>query len=162
MAVSLPSKTSYRFGVIADTHGYLPPPVVDSFRDLDAILHAGDVGSREILQTLEQLAPVVAVRGNTDAGSWADALAEKESIHVGARVVHMIHDVLRLRADAIGSNCLAVVAGHTHCPSIERKNGVLFINPGSAGAPRHGESACVAIVRISAADASAELVCLPD
>jgi predicted phosphodiesterase len=73
----------------------------------------------------------------------------------------MIHDVLRLRADTIRDDCLAVVAGHTHHSSIERKNGVLFLNPGSAGAPRHGEFPCVAVVHVSGANASAELVPLP-
>ena len=101
MPITLPIKTDYRFGVIADTHGYLPPTVLDSFRNVDVILHAGDVGSSEILNALAQVAPVVAVRGNMDCGPWADRLAEKESIRLGDRVVYMIHDVLRLRADTI-------------------------------------------------------------
>ncbi len=161
MPISLPSKTDYRLGVIADTHGYLPPTVLASFRNVDVILHAGDVGSNEILNALAQVAPVVAVRGNMDSGPWADRLAEKESIHLGDRVVYMIHDVSRLRADTIRDDCLVVVAGHTHRCSIERKNGVLFLNPGSAGAPRHGEFPCVAMVHVSGTNASAELVPLP-
>jgi uncharacterized protein len=161
MPISLPSKADYRLGVIADTHGYLPPTALDSFRNVDAILHAGDVGSSEILNALAQVAPVVAVRGNMDCGPWADRLAEKESIRLGDRVVYMIHDVSRLRADTIRDDCLAVVAGHTHRSSIERKHGVLFLNPGSAGAPRHGEFPCVAVVHVSGTNASAELVPLP-
>ena len=161
MPITLPSKTDYRLGVIADTHGYLPPTVLDSFRNVDVILHAGDVGSSEILTALAQVAPVVAVRGNMDCGPWADRLAEKESIRLGDRVVYMIHDVLRLRADTIRDDCVVVVAGHTHRSSIERKNGVLFLNPGSAGAPRHGEFPCVAMVHVSGTNASAELVPLP-
>jgi len=161
MPMSLPGKTSYRLGIIADTHGYLPPTVLDSFRSVDAILHAGDVGSNEILRTLAQLAPVVAVRGNMDNGPWADALAEKESIRVGNGVVHMIHDVLRLRPDLIGADCLAVVAGHTHRFSMEHRNGVLYLNPGSAGAPRPGESPCVALAHVSGSKVTAEWVSLP-
>jgi putative phosphoesterase len=161
MPISLPSKTSYCIGVIADTHGYLPTAVLDSFRHVDAILHAGDVGSGEILTALGEIAPVVAVRGNMDCGPWADRLAEKESVRIGDRFVHMIHDLMRLRADAIREDCLAVVAGHTHRCSIEHRNGVLFLNPGSAGAPRHGEFACVALVHVTGSSAAAELVPLP-
>jgi uncharacterized protein len=162
MPMSLPSKSTYRLGVIADTHGYLPPTVLQSFRDVDAILHAGDVGSSEILNTLAQVAPVVAVRGNMDCGAWADTLAEKESVRVGDRVLYMIHDGLKLRPETIREDCLAVVTGHTHRCSVEHKNGVLYLNPGSAGAPRHGEFPCVALVHISGATASAELVPLTD
>ncbi|MCU0563618.1 MAG: metallophosphatase family protein [Desulfobacterales bacterium] len=161
MPISLPSKTSYCIGVIADTHGYLPPAVLSSFRNVDVILHAGDVGSGEILTALGEIAPVAAVRGNMDCGPWADRLPEKESVRIGDRFVHMIHDLMRLRADAIRSDCLAVVAGHTHRSSIEHRNGVLFLNPGSAGAPRHGEFACVALVRVTGSNAAAELVPLP-
>jgi len=161
MPISLPSKTSYCIGVIADTHGYLPTAVLGSFRHVDAILHAGDVGSGEILTALGEIAPVVAVRGNMDCGPWADRLAEKESVRIGDRFVHMIHDLMRLRADAIREDCLAVVAGHTHRCSIEHRNGVLFLNPGSAGAPRHGEFACVALVHVTGSSAAAELVPLP-
>lgn len=162
MPISLPSKSDYCIGVIADTHGYLPPTVFGSFRDVDAILHAGDVGSGEILTALAQLAPLVAVRGNMDCGPWADRLAEKESLRLGDRVVHMIHDLSRLRADAVCAGCLAVVAGHTHRSSIEHRNGVLYLNPGSAGAPRHGEFACVALVHVTGPRVSAELVPLPE
>ncbi len=161
MPISLPSKTSYCIGVISDTHGYLPPAVLRSFRNVDAILHAGDVGSGEILTALGELAPGVAVRGNMDCGPWADRLAEKESVRIGDRFVHMIHDLMRLRPDAIRADCLAVVAGHTHRSCIEHRNGVLFLNPGSAGAPRHGEFACVALVRVTGSNAAAELVPLP-
>jgi len=162
MPISLPSKTTYHLGVIADTHGYLPATALQSFRKVDAILHAGDVGSNEILAALGQLAPVVAVRGNMDSGPWANALAERESVRIGDRFVYIIHDLMKLRPDAIRGDCLAVVAGHTHRGSIERRNGVLYLNPGSAGAPRHGEFPCVAIVHVSGAQASAELVPVAD
>jgi uncharacterized protein len=162
MAMSLPLKGSYRLGVISDTHGYLPPRALEVFRDVDAILHAGDIGSPEILRTLARIAPVLAVRGNMDDGTWADRLAERESIRAGNAVIHLIHDRLRLRLEAGDNDCLAVVNGHTHRPAVETREGVLYVNPGSAGAPRRGELSCVAVIRVTGAAAEAELITLPD
>jgi putative phosphoesterase len=162
VAMSLPPKGSYRLGVISDTHGYLPPRALDVFRDVDAILHAGDIGSQEILRALARIAPILAVRGNMDSGPWAKALAEKESIQAGGSFIHLIHDLLKLRMDSGSNKCLAVVNGHTHRPSVETKNGVLYVNPGSAGAPRHGEHPCVALIRVTGSGATADLICLPD
>ena len=162
MSMSLPLKGSYRLGVIADTHGYLPPRALDVFRDVDAILHAGDIGSQEILRLLSQVAPLLAVRGNMDSGPWADALPEKESIQAGDSFIHLIHDLLKLRLDAVNRDCLAVVNGHTHRPWVEARKGVLFVNPGSAGAPRYGEQPCVALIRVTDSGAAADLIALPD
>jgi hypothetical protein len=122
------------------------------------ILHAGDIGSATILLALERVAPVVAVRGNMDSGAWADRLVEKESIQAGDQLIFLIHDLARLRMDAVNGVCLAVVNGHTHRPLVETKQGVLFVNPGSAGAPRYGETACVALLQISGGRASADLI----
>jgi len=162
MPLSLPIKGSYHIGVISDTHGYLPPRALGVFHGVDVILHAGDIGSQEILQTLERVAPVMAVRGNMDGGAWANVLAEKETIRAGEALIHLIHDLLRLRPDAAGNGCVAVVNGHTHRPSLETRHGVLYVNPGSAGAPRHGEHACVAVIRVAGAAAQAQLIPLPD
>jgi putative phosphoesterase len=162
MSMSLPLKGSYHLGVISDTHGYLPPRALEVFQGTDVILHAGDIGSQEILRTLAQVAPVLAVRGNMDGGAWANTLAEKESIRAGNALIHLIHDLLRLRLDAAADECLAVVNGHTHRPSVETRQGVLYVNPGSAGFPRHGERPCVAVIRVVGAAAQAELIPLPD
>jgi putative phosphoesterase len=162
MSISLPLKASYRLGVISDTHGYLHPRALDVFRGVDVILHAGDVGSQAILRALAQIAPTLAVRGNMDSGPWAEALAEKESILAGDSFIHLIHDLLKLRMDAVGNKCLAIVTGHTHRPSVAVKNDVLYVNPGSAGAPRHGEHPCVALIRVGGSTAAAELIQLPD
>jgi putative phosphoesterase len=162
MSMTLPSKNTYELGLISDTHGYLPGSVLDLFRRVDVILHAGDIGSKEILRILEQVAPVVAVRGNMDWGRWADRLAEKESIRAGGQVIYLIHDVARFRMDSVDQPCIAVVNGHTHRPTVESKNGVLFVNPGSAGAPRFGKRAGVAILRISGSRASVDLLDIRD
>jgi putative phosphoesterase len=159
MALTLPSKNTYQFGIIADTHGYLPPEVLTFFRSVDVILHAGDIGCGTILTTLEQVAPVLAVRGNMDWGPWADRLKEKDSLQAGDQLIHVIHDLGRLRRDMLNPACIAVVSGHTHRPALETQHGILFVNPGSAGAPRHGDVAGVALLRVSGSSASAELIC---
>ena len=158
MAIALSIKSIYQFGVISDTHGYLPEEAPAVFRNVDLILHAGDIGSATILLALEKVAPVIAVRGNMDSGPWVERFKEKEYIRAGDRLIHLIHDVGRLRLDAIRAACLAVVNGHTHRPTVETKDGILFVNPGSAGAPRFGERASVALLRISGANASADLI----
>jgi hypothetical protein len=158
--MTLPSKNAYQFGIIADTHGYLPAEVLAVFRRVDMILHAGDIGSGKILTALEELAPVLAVRGNMDSGPWADRLQEKESLQAGDQTIHVIHDLGRLRMDVVDKACIAVVNGHTHRPRLETHKGILFVNPGSAGAPRYGERACVALLRVSGPRVSADLICL--
>lgn len=158
MTSTLSGKRIYRLGIISDTHGYLPDQALRIFSRVDMILHAGDVGSETILSTLAKIAPVVAVRGNMDSGAWADRLIEKESVEVGGRLIHLIHDAARLRMGALNGTCVAVVNGHTHRPAVATREGVLFVNPGSAGAPRYGERASVAILQIEGARVSADLV----
>jgi len=162
MPMILAPKDSYRLGLIADTHGYLPSDALEVFRAVDLILHAGDIGSEEILRSLEQAAPVVAVRGNMDGGPWTKYLPEKQSVQAGHLIIHLVHDLLHLHLEPGQDACVAVVNGHTHRPLVERKNGVLFVNPGSAGAPRRGERSCVALLAVSGASATADLVCLRD
>lgn len=158
MAITLSSKSIYQLGIISDTHGHLPEDALVVFRNVDLILHAGDIGSVTILLALEAVAPVVAVRGNMDSGPWVERLEEKESIRAGGMLIHLIHDAGRLRMDAIRGTCLAVVNGHTHRPIVETKEGILFVNPGSAGAPRFGERASVALLQVSGAKVSADLI----
>ena len=158
MATVLPPKAAYRFGIISDTHGYLPEEALTVFHDVDMILHAGDIGSPKIVLALEAVAPVVAVRGNMDSGLWAERLWDKEAVQAGDRLIHLIHDLGQLRMDAIRGACLAVVNGHTHRPRVEIKDGILFINPGSAGAPRYGEHATVALLQVCGSNASADLI----
>jgi uncharacterized protein len=162
MAFTLPRKSIYRFGIISDTHGYLPDQALAVFSQVDMILHAGDVGAAAILSALAKVAPVVAVRGNMDSGAWADRLAEKETVRVEGRLIHLIHDAGRLRMEAVNGACLAVVNGHTHRPAVTTRKGILFVNPGSAGAPRCGERASVALLRIEGASVATDLVDLGD
>jgi hypothetical protein len=156
--LSLPPKTAYRIGIISDTHGYLPPQVTEIFREADLILHAGDIGSSTVLEALGAIAPVVAVRGNMDWGVWAEGLPETDSVTIDGAEIRLIHDLLKLKRNPPPGHLLALVNGHTHRSQIERRNGVLYVNPGSAGAPRHRQEACVALLRVAGGKTSAELI----
>ena len=123
-------------GLISDTHGLLREEAVRALRGSDLILHAGDVGSPEILASLKKIAPVVAVRGNVDEGPWADTLPITEVVQVGLVTIYMLHILKSLDLNPKASEFSIVVSGHSHKPLQERKDGVLFINPGSAGPRR--------------------------
>ena len=123
-------------GVISDTHGLLRPEALDALHGSDLILHAGDVGPREILDRLGEIAPTVAVRGNVDTAIWATALPIAEVIGAGGLHLYMRHDRAALDLDPKAAGFAAVVFGHSHRPGAERREGVLFLNPGSAGPRR--------------------------
>ena len=123
-------------GVISDTHGLLRPQALDALEGASLILHAGDVGDPGILVALEALAPVVAIRGNTDRGEWSRSLHETRVVQVDGGLLYLIHDLglLDLVPEAAGIG--TVVFGHTHRPEVREKGGVLYFNPGSAGPRR--------------------------
>ena len=123
-------------GVISDTHGLVRAEAVRALRGVDLIVHAGDVGTPEVLEVLRNLAPVLAVRGNNDRGSWARALRETERVQVGDVVLYVLHDLSTLAIDPVREGIDVVIAGHSHRPSISRRDGVTFLNPGSAGPRR--------------------------
>lgn len=123
-------------GVLSDTHGLLRPEAVAALKGSNLLLHAGDVGSPEILDRLREIAPVVAVRGNVDRGEWSDELPPIEVVDVGGYLVYMLHDLGDLDLDPAAAGFAAVVAGHSHRARIERRRGVLYLNPGSAGPRR--------------------------
>jgi putative phosphoesterase len=129
-------RTEFTVGVISDTHGLLRPEAVAALLGADHIIHAGDIGHADILRQLSAIAPVTAVRGNNDKGAWTSHIPETEVIQVGAAIIYVIHDVQALGLDPAAAGFHAVVAGHSHRPGIELHEGVLFINPGSAGPRR--------------------------
>jgi putative phosphoesterase len=120
-------------GVISDTHGLLRPEAVAALAGSRLILHAGDVGDPDVLARLAEIAPVHAVRGNNDRGAWADALPETELVTVAGVRLFLIHDVKQLAGPPAAD---AIVAGHSHRPRHEVRDGVLWFNPGSAGPRR--------------------------
>ena len=125
-----------RIGLISDTHGLLRPEAIASLDGCDHIIHAGDIGTAHILGKLAEIAPVTAVRGNNDHGAWADALPETASVRIGGIHICTIHDIAQLDPDALNAAVRVVVFGHSHKPAIEWRNGVLYVNPGSAGPRR--------------------------
>jgi putative phosphoesterase len=126
-------KDKYVVGVISDTHGLLRPEVLQAFKNVDLILHAGDIGGPDILELLQQLAPVTAVRGNMDYGTWAQRLPESRHVQLGNTGLFLTHNLFGLHFGGAGNGIHAVISGHTHRPQIDRRNEVLFMNPGSAG-----------------------------
>lgn len=123
-------------GLISDTHGLLRKEALDALRGSDLILHAGDVGAPEILESLREIAPVVAVRGNVDEGAWAKTLPLTEVVDAGGVSVYMLHILGKLDLDPRASGFSIVVSGHSHKPGQSVKDGVLYVNPGSAGPRR--------------------------
>lgn len=127
---------AYRIGLISDTHGLLRPEAVERLRGSDYIIHAGDIGHPDVLSELARIAPVTAVRGNNDHAPWASGIREIEVLEVGSVLIYVIHDVAQLDIDPAAGEFRAVVFGHSHRPSSEMRDGVLFCNPGSAGPRR--------------------------
>jgi hypothetical protein len=145
-------------GVISDTHGLVRPEAIDALRGVEMILHAGDVGNAQVLETLNRVAPVVAVRGNNDQGEWAEALPVWEAVEIGAVSLYMLHDVKEIDISPSGAGFRVVVSGHSHQPSVEERRGVLYLNPGSAGPRRFRLPVSVAHLRISGEAVDAQLI----
>jgi uncharacterized protein len=123
-------------GLISDTHGLLRPEARAALSGVDRIIHAGDICDAGVLEQLEQIAPVVAVRGNNDRGAWADRLNTVEMIDIGKVKIYVLHDLGELHAGLEERGVQVVISGHSHRPSINMERGILFVNPGSAGPRR--------------------------
>ncbi len=123
-------------GLIADTHGLLRPEALEALIGVDLIIHAGDVGRENILGALERLAPVYAVRGNVDLGAWAEALPLSRQVVVGQISLYVYHGHATPDLDVAKAGCQVVVSGHSHKAKAETRDGVLYLNPGSAGPRR--------------------------
>jgi putative phosphoesterase len=128
--------SSILIGVISDTHGLLRAEAIAALRGADHIIHAGDVGSPEILEKLAAVAPVTAVRGNIDKGAWSRKLAETEVLELAGVTIYVLHDLAQLDLKPKAAGFAVVVSGHSHVPKQETRDGVLYINPGSAGPRR--------------------------
>ena len=146
-----------RIGVISDTHDLLRPQAVAALRGVDRILHAGDICGAVVLHALGEIARVDAVRGNNDHGEWASSLAESAALEFGGVGVFMLHDLSQLDLDPAVAGFRVVIAGHTHRPLIETRDGVLYLNPGSAGPRRFTLPIAVGLLDISGNDVFAEI-----
>jgi putative phosphoesterase len=147
-------------GVVSDTHGLVRSEAIAALRGSNLILHAGDVGRPEVLDAFRQVAPIIAVRGNVDKGAWAEALSRTEVVEAGARFLYVLHDISGLDLDPAAAGFAAVVFGHSHRPSAEWKDGVLYLNPGSAGPRRFNLPVSVARISIEAPAIDCALVTL--
>lgn len=145
-------------GVISDTHGLLRPQAVEALRGSDLILHAGDVGDVDVLKQLRQIAPTLAVRGNVDTSAWANTLPTTDVIEVGELQVYMLHDLSALDLDPSAAGFAAVISGHTHRPKADVRNGVLYLNPGSAGPRRFSLPLAVARLHVEGKKLSHEII----
>ena len=125
-----------RIGVISDTHGLLRPEALDFLAGCDHIVHGGDIGNAAILERLADIAPLTVVRGNNDRDAWARAIPSSATLRIGDVALHAIHDLKELDIDPVAAGVRIVVSGHSHKPACLERDGVLYINPGSAGRRR--------------------------
>ncbi|MBA1261843.1 metallophosphoesterase family protein [Stutzerimonas stutzeri] len=147
-----------RIGLISDTHGLLRPEALAALRGCSRIIHAGDIGKAAVLDGLRALAPLDVIRGNIDTTDWALALPERLDLHIGGLSLHVLHDLKQLDFDPVAAGIDVMVSGHSHQPKIERRSGVLYVNPGSAGPRRFKLPISLALLRLENGTAQAELV----
>ncbi|MFG0412464.1 metallophosphoesterase family protein [Pseudomonas sp. zjy_8] len=149
-----------RIGLIADTHNLLRPEALAALQGVDHLLHAGDIGGPHILAELERIAPLSVVRGNNDQDAWADTIADHLTLDFGGVRLHMLHDLKQLDVDPAEQGIDVVIAGHSHKPLQETRDGVLYLNPGSAGPRRFKLPIGVGILHIEGGRVRAELITL--
>ena len=145
-------------GVISDTHGLVRPAAKQALRGCDAIVHAGDIGKPEVLEELREVAPLTAIRGNVD--KWALDMPDATVLTVDNVQLYVIHNVNELDLDPRAAGFAAVISGHSHVPKAETKDGVLYLNPGSAGPRRFKLPVAVAKLHVDERGLEAELITL--
>ena len=125
-----------RIGLISDTHGLVRDEALAALDGCQHIIHAGDIDTPDVLETLRRLAPVTVVRGNNDRGTWADSIPVFDVVEFGVVSVYVRHDEAELDIDPVAAGFRVMVFGHSHRPMVEAREGILFVNPGSAGPRR--------------------------
>jgi uncharacterized protein len=148
----------YLVGLISDTHGLMRVEALDALRGSDLIIHAGDIGSPVVLDLLASLAPVRAIRGNNDNETWAVGIPTTEIIELGPHLILVVHNLAELDVDPAAADFTVVVSGHSHRPGFDQRDGVLFVNPGSAGPRRFRLPVTVARLRLHMKTSEAEIV----
>ena len=147
-------------GVISDTHGLLRPEALAALAGVERIVHAGDIGAPDVLEALGRIAPVTAVRGNNDRERWAADIPETDVLEIGDVSLYVLHDLHELDLDPRAAGFAAVIAGHSHQPRMEERDGVLYLNPGSAGPRRFKLPISLARLTVTGPRLRAELVTL--
>lgn len=138
-------------GIISDTHGLLRPEAIDQLAGVDYIIHAGDIGSPDVIDSLKKIAPVTAIKGNIDNDSWAKVYADDEVVNLAGYFIYVLHNRNDLSLDPVAAGFNIVISGHSHKPSIETVDGVLYLNPGSAGPRRFSLPIALATLDLNAA-----------
>ncbi|MER0044454.1 metallophosphoesterase family protein [Pseudomonas sp. MGal98] len=147
-----------KIGLIADTHGLLRPQALAALQGVDQLIHAGDIGGPQILAELERIAPLSVVRGNNDGDAWAKGIPERLTLRFGAVSLYVLHDLKQLDIDPRAEGIDVVIAGHSHKPLHEERDGVLYLNPGSAGPRRFKLPIGVAILHIDGDGVRVEMI----
>lgn len=149
-----------RIGVISDTHGLVRPEALTALEGCERIIHAGDIGKPEVLDALRKIAPLEVIRGNVDSGAWAAVIPELLNLQIGGLRIHVLHDLKTLDLDPVAAGIDVVIAGHSHQPKINQSDGVLYLNPGSAGRRRFKLPISLALLDIEDGQPRAQLVTL--
>ncbi|NEX63794.1 metallophosphoesterase family protein [Noviherbaspirillum galbum] len=144
-------------GLISDTHGLVRPEARVALTGVDRIIHAGDICNEEVLEELERIAPVLAVRGNNDRGTWTEILQETETVDIDGVRIHVVHDLAQMEIDPRAERVDVVISGHSHRPLMKMEGTVLYVNPGSAGPRRFKLPISVAYLEVDEGRAKARL-----
>lgn len=145
-----------RIGLISDTHGLLRPQALEALAGVDRIIHAGDIGNAGVLEALAAIAPVDVVRGNNDSGAWAAAIPHSQTLAYGGVRIYLVHDINELKGRM--PPVQVVIAGHSHKPLVDERDGVLRVNPGSAGPRRFKLPVTVGFLEIVDGTAAATII----
>ena len=149
-----------RIGVISDTHRLVRPEILTALEGVEHIIHAGDMGSPDVIAELRRVAPVTAIRGNADAGDWAREFPETAIVQAGGIMIYVIHNIDSLDLDPRASEFSAVVYGHSHVPMQQTRDGVLYFNPGSAGPRRFHLPVSMGHLTVRGKSVSGEIILL--
>lgn len=147
-----------RVGVISDTHGLLRAEAKAALQGVDQILHAGDIGKPEVIEQLNSIAPVTAIKGNIDSGEWAREFPDTRTVSLGGRRIHLLHDLKSLDFDPREQDIDLVISGHSHKPKIESRDEVLYLNPGSAGPRRFSLPVALAMLVLESDNVDARII----
>lgn len=145
-------------GVISDTHSLIRPEAIEYLNNSDFIIHAGDVGSERVLVELKKLAPVIVVKGNCDVEAWSEGLPQNEVVEINEKLIYVIHDIQHLDLDPKAAGISVVVYGHSHRPSLEIKENIYYLNPGSIGPRRFNLPISLAKIIVEGNDIKPEVI----
>jgi len=146
-----------RIGLISDTHGLVRQEALQALAGVERIIHAGDVGGADVVEALTRIAPVDVVRGNNDKDAWGRQLAPWLALEFDGVGVHVLHDLSEMDLDPAAAGFRVVITGHSHKPRVTERDGVLFVNPGSAGPRRFSLPVTLGYLDIEAGAARAEI-----